>query len=288
MPEGPEVNVIKDGLNRYLKNTYIIEVNLPEGSKFLKKTPDGLNDFKQILPLKLIEVKSKGKLLYFEFEKGWYMICRLLMAGGWYLDKAPKHNHLELIYSKNKTKDKDKGNVNSIWFVDPRHFGTIKWTNDKSILDNILNDIGDDLLLLANEIKEEDYLAKMKNKKNSKRKLASVLMDQSVYSGIGNYLKSEILYQTKISPHAIVQNIPDDKLKELLKVSIDKIKKSYISGGASVRDYSDIKGTKGEYSFTFSVYHKKTDPLGNKIKIEKTKDGRTTYWVPDVQVDYTN
>ena len=68
MPEGPEVNVIKDGVNHYLKNNFIVDVNLPKGSKFLKKKPDGYDDFKLSLPLKVIDVKSKGKLIYFIFE----------------------------------------------------------------------------------------------------------------------------------------------------------------------------------------------------------------------------
>jgi hypothetical protein len=51
-------NIIKDGLNHAIKNKIVIEVNLPEGSKFIKKTPDGYNDFKTFLPLKCLEVKE--------------------------------------------------------------------------------------------------------------------------------------------------------------------------------------------------------------------------------------
>jgi formamidopyrimidine-DNA glycosylase len=152
MPEGPEVNVIKDGLNHVIKNNLVVSVDLPEGSKFLKKAPDGYNDFKTDLPLKCLEVKSKGKLIYFVFEKGWYLACRLLMSGGWFLEKAAKHNHFEMTYKKNE-KDKE---TSSIWFVDPRHFGTLKFTQDKSVLESILNDIGPDLL--NNNISDEDYL----------------------------------------------------------------------------------------------------------------------------------
>jgi DNA-formamidopyrimidine glycosylase len=277
MPEGPEVNIIKDGLNHAIKNKTIIDVNFPEGSKFLKKTPDGYNNFKADLPLKCLEVKSKGKLIYFVFEKGWFLMCRLLMSGGWFLDKAVKHNHCEIIY-----KNKDK--TDSIWFVDPRHFGTLKWTNDKKVLDVVLGDMGPDLL--NNQITDEEYLEKMKNKKNGKRKLSTVMMDQSVFSGIGNYLKSEILYQAKVAPDSVVNNIPDDILKNIFKISLEKIKRSYKAGGASIRDYSDIRGNEGDYSFTFAVYMKKKDPLGNKIIAEKTKDGRTSHWVPEIQILY--
>lgn len=274
MPEGPEVNVIKDGLNYHLKGKIVTDIDLPEGSKFLKKTPDGYNAFKSSLPLKCLEVKSKGKLIYFVFENGWYLMCRLLMSGGWYLEKAPKHNHCQITYQPS----------NSIWFIDPRHFGTLKWTNEKQILETVLSDIGPDLL--NEHITEKEYLEVMKNKKNGKRKISSVMMDQSIFSGIGNYLKSEILYQAKVAPDSVVNNIPDDIMKEILKITIQKIKLSYKAGGASIRDYSDIRGKEGEYSFTFSVYQKKKDPNGYKIIAEKTKDGRTSHWVPEVQIVY--
>lgn len=279
MPEGPEVNIIKDGLNHLLKDKIVIDVNFPEGSKFLKKTPCGFNDFKTVLPLKIKEVKSKGKLIYFVFENGWYLLCRLLMSGGWYLEKAPKHNHCEIIY-KTQTSEKLK----SIWFIDPRHFATLQWTNDKAVLDEILTSIGPDLL--NDIITEEEYLETMKNKKNGKRTIAVVLMEQSVFSGVGNYLKSEILYKAKVSPHSIINNIPDDKLLEIFNITLEKIKKSYKAGGASIRDYSDIRGQEGKYSFNFSVYQKKQDPLGNKVIMEKTKDGRTTHWVKEIQETY--
>ena len=288
MPEGPEVNIIKDGLNHLLKNKLIIDVIFPEGSKFNKKTPDGYNDFKELLPLKIKEIKSKGKLIYFVFEKGWFLICRLLLSGGWYLEKAPKHNHCQIIYKnktgKDKEKDKEKDDNDSIWFVDPRHFATLKWTNDIKSLNDVLDDIGPDLL--NDKISESEYLEKMKNKKNSKKKLAVVMMDQSVFSGIGNYLKSEILYETKVSPNSVISNIPDTILSNLFKITLDKIQKSYKAGGASVKNYSDISGKEGEYSFTFAVYQKKKDPLGNKVIMEKTKDGRSSYYVPEIQILY--
>jgi DNA-formamidopyrimidine glycosylase len=275
MPEGPEVSVIRDGLNTQLKGKSVISVSIPEGSKFQKKVPDGYNDFKSALPLKVLEVKSKGKFIYFLFENNWILMCRLLMSGGWYLSKAVKHNHMTLTYESGLTNE-------SVWFVDSRHFGTLKWSNKKSDLDDELNKLGPDIL--NENVKEDEYVNTMKKQGN--KTIASVMMDQSVFSGIGNYLKSEILYETKVSPYAIIKNIPNEKLKELYKISLEKIKSSYKSGGASVRNYSDIKGQDGQFAFTFKVYQKKTDPLGNKIKSEKTKDGRTTHWVPTLQIDY--
>jgi formamidopyrimidine-DNA glycosylase len=72
-------------------------------------------------------------------------------------------------------------------------------------------------------------------------------------------------------------------MKEIFQITLEKIKGSYLAGGASIRDYSDIKGNEGKYSFDLVVYKKKKDPLGNTILMEKTKDGRSTYWVPEIQ-----
>ena len=282
MPEGPEVTTIKDGMNRLLKNKTLVDINFPEGSKFLKKTPPHYSDFTKSVPLKIKEVKSKGKLIYFVFENGWFMLSRLLLSGGWYLEKAPKHNHCELVY-KDKEKEKDT-KTKSIWFVDPRHFATLVFTNDINVMNKVLDDIGPDLL--NEKITEDMYLSKMKNKKNGKKTIATVMMDQSVFSGVGNYLKSEILYAAHVSPHSIINNIPDEKMLEIFHITLDKINASYKLGGASVKNYSDIKGQDGTFSFTFAVYQKKKDPMGHHIIMEKTKDGRTTHWVKELQIQY--
>ena len=61
------------------------------------------------------------------------------------------------------------------------------------------------------------------------------------------------------------------------------IKDSYNQGGASRRDYKKVNGDEGVFQYNFKVYAQKEDPLGNKVIREKTKDGRTTHWVPEIQ-----
>ena len=66
-----------------------------------------------------------------------------------------------------------------------------------------------------------------------------------------------------------------------------KIVGSYNKGGASLRHYADIEDKKGQYEFTFEVYNKKEDKLGNKVITEDTLDKRRTYWVPNFQKLYS-
>ena len=108
------------------------------------------------------------------------------------------------------------------------------------------------------------------------------LMDQSLMSGIGNYLKSEILFASRISPHRNIEDITDKELKILYTQARKIIKESYVLGGLSVKDFLNIEGKEGESYKLIKVYCK-TKIDGKKIKKEKTKDGRTTHWVPELQ-----
>ena len=53
------------------------------------------------------------------------------------------------------------------------------------------------------------------------------MMDQTQLSGIGNYLKAEILYDVGLSPLNIIENIPQQYIKKLYNSSIKLINKSY-------------------------------------------------------------
>ena len=109
-------------------------------------------------------------------------------------------------------------------------------------------------------------------------------MNQSHISGIGNYLKSEILYESEISPFRVINSLSIKEI-EILYTNIIKIaNNSYKSGGATIRNYSNINSEEGTYTFQFKVYQMKKDPLGNIVQKIETKDKRTTHWVPEIQI----
>jgi formamidopyrimidine-DNA glycosylase len=58
---------------------------------------------------------------------------------------------------------------------------------------------------------------------------------------------------------------------------------SYHCGGATISTYKDGNGNEGMYNRRFAVYNQKTDPFGNNVIKEKTRDNRTTHWVPEYQ-----
>ncbi len=64
--------------------------------------------------------------------------------------------------------------------------------------------------------------------------VCDALLDQQIFSGVGNIIKNEVLYRIKLHPETLVKNIPARKITELIKearnYSFDflKWKKEYV------------------------------------------------------------
>ena len=61
------------------------------------------------------------------------------------------------------------------------------------------------------------------------------------------------------------------------------LRDSYKNGGATIKNYKSFGGSSGSYSRRFAVYNQSKDPNGLKVIRQKTDDGRTTHWVPEIQ-----
>ena len=266
MPEGPEVKKQSEYLNNFFKNNKINNINILNG-RYTKKFPTG---FKEIVyPLNIISVKTKGKFIYFLTKNHVSIWNTLGMSGYWSL-KITKHANICF--------ETDKG---KIYFVDQRNFGTIKFCFDLKCLEKKLDQIGPDMLSINMNI--ELFNKRIKLKKNLKKKIAIVLLDQKVVSGIGNYLRSEILWFSKISPHRFVCTLTESEISILYKnaqkliwlyYSISKAKKNKIVSENDVKKYNLKDG--------FMVYMQDYD-INNRQIIREKLDNRTIHWVYDYQ-----
>jgi formamidopyrimidine-DNA glycosylase len=108
-------------------------------------------------------------------------------------------------------------------------------------------------------------------------------MDQRVLAGIGNYLKAEVLYHSRVSPWRKVKDLADEEVVDLHDNAVRLINLSYNMGGATIQNYRQPDDSGGLYSRRFAVYGQEADPHGNAVIREKTPEGRTTHWVPELQ-----
>jgi DNA-formamidopyrimidine glycosylase len=264
MPESAEVKLTTEYLQSKLENKIITDWVFI-GGKYENKYPDGFEDFEYNLPLIVENVQCKGKFIYmtvFNEDGYFYILHSLRMTGRW--------QDYEDHYCRWYIETNDK---NIIWFRNPRCFATLEFSPDNSVLTTFLSKLGPDILT------EEFTLPIWKQivLKHKNKNITALLMNQKILSGIGNYIKSEVLFYAKISPlrkTSSLSNPEIEKLYEAIRI-IPRI--SYNKKGLSISDYADSGGRKGSYEKELKIYRK---PHSTKTK---TSDGRMTYWDPDIQ-----
>lgn len=108
------------------------------------------------------------------------------------------------------------------------------------------------------------------------KKICDVLLDQQVFSGVGNIIKNEVLYRCKVHPESLVGQIPLAKLKAIVKEC-----RTYSY------DFLNWK-RKNELSKHFEVYEQKeARKSGKKVLRKDTGKGkRSSYFVEEEQVLY--
>lgn len=272
MPEGPEAKKIVDQLNAKIRNNYLIDINIVSGRYLKHQSPDGLDGFKKLLPLQVESINCKGKFIYWNMSDQVSSIWNTLgMTGSW--GTSPSHKRVEFVF------EDINGEKYNIYFSDIRNFGTLKFSNSKKELQEKLNSIGPDMLSSPPSFTEFREIFKKEGASN----ICRSLMDQSVISGVGNYIKAEALYLSRLSPHRSCRSVTSDELLLLYNSIIKVITDSYGSGGSTFKTYKDFNGDTGSYSSKLSVYGKRIDPLGNPVAIIETPDKRKTHWVPLIQ-----
>lgn len=306
MPEITEVCYTALYLNKYLNNSEITNIEILGGRyKRHKGSLKNLINFKNNLPLRINNINSKGKFMWFELSNNtnnYYIMNTFGLSGSWRFSQKDNNNVAFTIKKKDK-------NI-FLYFNDPRNFGTIQLTPSIITLNKKLNSLGDDLLKVNFTNKEfYERIEKIidKNKKNGNKEIAQILMDQKntgIGSGIGNYLSAEILYNAKISPHTKLKSFYEDRLlsnklahsiKYIIKLAfltsnvgymekLDPQISKYIEKTRNSKLYNFLPDVKiGNAIFKFNVYRQTKDPHDNTVITSTIVNGRKTYWVPTVQ-----
>lgn len=309
MPEGPEICITAQYLNTKINHRIVHKMEIISG-KYLKKDLAGKDILDGNTQYVIDDIKSKGKILWFElYNKAdkankLYIISQFGLTGEWGFHKN-NGSRIRLIVSN--VNDDKKYNL---YYSDDRNFGNIIITNNRQVLQNKIDQLAPDFLQQEyddNTFKEWFKNFVNKTKARGKMILGVVLMHQKTSdglgSGIGNYLASEIMYDAHLSPHRTLNSLTDAEILKLghsirymMKLSyynnttgymthFDEfipIHKKGIDTGIYPNFQSDIN--LADKAFEFKVYRKKHDPFGNPVKHDTTVNNkRTTHWVPKTQ-----
>jgi formamidopyrimidine-DNA glycosylase len=217
--------------------------------------------------LKILSFNCKGKFIWFDLDSK-VVFNTLGMTGSWN-NVETKHTRIKITTTKNLI----------LCFNDIRNFGTFQIKSKKDLRKKLAS-IGPDMLFSPPSSQEFINIFRKKDSKN----ICDVLMNQNVVSGVGNYIKAESLWYSRINPHTLLKNLTDRNLETLRAAIIYVINKSYQEQGATIKSYYTFSGEEGNATKGFVVYGRQTDYNGHIVSKDQTPDKRTTHWVKSRQI----
>ena len=286
MPELPEVEIVKQSLNKSITGKIIKDI-LIKNRNLRFKIPKNFE--KNILKKKITKVDRFSKYLILNFKSGEFCLIHLGMSGTIHIIDSKKklkftnasfyhspilpkkHNHIELIFNSLK-----------VIYNDPRRFGFFELVENNKKLKNRFQNLGPEPFNLNFDLNYVFNYFKGKNKN-----IKTFLLDQKFVSGIGNIYASEILFLSKIYPFKKASLLSREDCKKIIYNSKKILSRAIKKGGSSIRDFKDALGSSGNYQKEFKVYQQeglrcKTKGCTDTIK-KKIVSNRSTFFCNSCQ-----
>ena len=280
MVEGPEATYQAAYLKKYFAGRRLTHIKIKDGRYKHHGPPANYRTFIGALPLRLLDVGNKGKALFLLFEGGWVIIAKLGMAGWFYrpTDKPWFEPRPNIVFD---FQGSSSSSISQLFYSDFRNFGTLTFTQNMMTVLTEYNSIAEDIFSEKATWHHLESLIKALQATHPRMTIDTLLMDQQLLvSGIGNIIKSELLYDARISPRRTLVSLRPTEWQTILTAARRFAKRTLAilehAGQSAQQDYS-------AYVSIRQVYNKTHDKLNNKVAQYMSADGRKTYWVPAIQ-----
>lgn len=271
MPEIAEVETVRNTLKKRILHKKIKKVEV----YYEPMIESDIDAFKKnLVGASFIDIKRRGKWLIFETEH-YYLLSHLRMEGKYFIkDKQEikdKHEHVIFTFIDDTT----------LRYADTRKFGRMNLIL-KTEIDNT-ECIKKQGLEPGDKKLTADYLLKKFEKKQLPIK--TVLLDQTIISGLGNIYANEVLFAAGINPLTKACNLTKEDCERIVKSAEEIIKEAINMGGTTIRSYTSSLGVTGKFQQNLKVHKREKEKcLVCGTAIENIKvGGRSTYFCPNCQ-----
>ncbi|KRN88523.1 DNA-formamidopyrimidine glycosylase [Ligilactobacillus ceti] len=272
MPELPEVETVRRGLNKLVLGQVVTDVNVV----FENIIVGDPQEFVAQLKGKTLEkIDRRGKYLLFRFSDGITMVSHLRMEGKYFVKdgQEPLEKHSHIIFKL--------ANGKELRYNDVRKFGRMELiaTGHENEFKNLAK-LGVEPTPTAFKV-DEFYQALQKKNKGIK----SALLDQTIVVGLGNIYVDEVLWMSQIHPETKANHLTLAEATVLHDNIIAELAEAVKAGGTTVRSYADAFQNSGSFQFALQVYGKQGEPCPRcRTPIEKIRVAqRGTHFCPQCQ-----
>ena len=273
MPELPEVQTTVNGLKKTIIGLTVSatwtdlarsKVSRPDYHDTIKYLPFFKKFEKAVSNKKVVSVERRAKNILIHIEGSHTILIHLKMTGhllfgeyeykkenSWHVSPKEKNEALRDPYNRFIHFVFTFSNGKHLAFCDSRKFGKITLFDTKDTHTNKhTKGLGPEIFDTTFSLKKftEQILKKPSGK------IKTVLMDQTIISGVGNIYSDEALWLAGIHPNSIVSKLPEKDLKNLFQAVKTVLSKGIDFGGDSTSDYRRIDGTSGKFQGNHNAY----------------------------------
>ncbi|MNK07826.1 Formamidopyrimidine-DNA glycosylase [compost metagenome] len=269
MPELPEVEVVRRGLEEILKDQPVLE-KIELKRKDLRG-PIPAKKLSTLIGEPVTSVERRAKYLLLWTPKG-AMLSHLGMTGTWRVSPwgdERDHDHIYLHFS---------GGLR-LAYRDPRRFGCFDFVQKEKTHPKLV-DLGPEPL--GENFTAQGLWGKLRKKEVA---LKVALMDQKIVVGVGNIYASEALFASGIRPALKASKLSLERAEVLVKEIRRILADSIVKGGSSISDFAQASGESGYFQNSFQVYDRAGEPcrICGSILKSKVMGGRNTFWCGQCQ-----
>jgi formamidopyrimidine-DNA glycosylase len=284
MPELPEVETVRRGLERFVVGRRIVEVEVGRERTVRRTSRQALID--GLTGATIVEAGRRGKYLLNALDTGDSLMIHLRMTGQLLLTapgaERPLHTHVVLHLEPDDRRDLGPG---ELWFVDARTFGEMVVFDP----DHVGVELPEVATLGLDPLVDDPSPAQLASVLTRRRtKLKPLLLDQHVLAGIGNIYADEILHAAKLHPDVPASSLRRGDVERLHDAMHHVLTESIAAGGSTLKDarYVDLMGDGGSYQDDHRVYGRagqKCWTCGRGVIRRFVSGGRATHYCPVCQ-----
>ncbi len=276
MPELPEVETVRLGIDRYLPGRLLRKVTLRREDLRWPIPIAAVHDLEQrtcVGPAR----RSKYLQIRFDGPRSPIAMIHLGMSGRLWIDRSESraptwrdHEHWRMDFG-------------DYWlrYVDARRFGMLDVVDDAEFATHkLIRNLGPEPL-------EEGFDGEYLFRRSRGRKVATkvFLMDAKNVVGIGNIYASEAGFLAGVRPRRAARRLTRAECHEVADATRAILGKAIAAGGTTIRDYIGVEEDTGYFQRELMVYDRKGKPCKLcRTSIKRIVNvGRATYYCPTCQ-----
>ncbi|MBE6145540.1 MAG: DNA-formamidopyrimidine glycosylase [Firmicutes bacterium] len=271
MPEIAEVETVRQTLRKRILRKKIKNVNV----LYERMIESDIQAFKkELIGLEFSDILRKGKWLLFEIGD-YYLCSHLRMEGKYFIkdssEEINKHEHVIFTFEDNT----------DLRYHDTRKFGRMNLVLKKDI--DTVEGVRKQGIEPIDETLSKEYL--YDNFKKRRLPMKTLLLDQTIISGLGNIYADEVLFAAKINPLKVGSDITLDECQRIVDSSKKIIEEAIKCGGTTIKSYTSSLGVTGRFQQNLMAHKRENEECKNCSTIIKriVVGGRSTYYCENCQ-----